>query len=164
MIDRITAWLKALEDGILVTLLLSMLLLAVIQIGLRNFFDSGIIWGDALLRVLVLWVGLIGAMVASRKGDHISIDLISRFTGPSVKKVIDTITSLATAAVAGLLAYHSYRFVVLEYEDGLIAFAGVPNWVCEIILPVAFTIIALRYVGLSILAATAAPSPDEEST
>ena len=154
-------WLRALEDAILVTLLTAMLLLAITQIGLRNFYDSGIIWGDALLRVLVLWVGLIGAMVASRKGDHINIDLITRCVRPRLKAVISFISSLATTFIAALLAYHSYRFVLLEYEDGLIAFAGVPNWACEIILPVAFSIIAVRYLSLSYLALTQ-PSSESE--
>lgn len=152
MIRRITAWLRVLEDSILVSLLMAMLLLAVVQIGLRNLLDSGIIWGDALLRVLVLWVGLVGAMVASRRGDHINIDLFSRFAGASLQKIIAGVTSLATAFIACLLAYQSYRFILMEYEDGLIAFAGIPNWVCEIILPVAFAVIALRYLLLSILA------------
>jgi len=108
--------LRALEDAILVTLLTAMLLLAITQIGLRNFYDSGIIWGDALLRVLVLWVGLTGAMVASRKGDHINIDLITRFVRPRLKAIISFISSLATTFIAAVLAYHSYRFVLLEYQ------------------------------------------------
>lgn len=156
-------WLRALEDTILVTLLMSMLLLAITQIGLRNFYDSGIIWGDALLRVLVLWVGLIGAMVASRQGDHINIDLITRFVQPRLNAVISFISSLATTIIAALLAYHSYRFVLLEYEDGLIAFAGVPNWACEVILPIAFSIIALRYLGLSYIALTQPFTKSESS-
>lgn len=151
---RIIRWLRAIEDTILVTLLMSMLLLAITQIGLRNFYDSGIIWGDALLRVLVLWVGLIGAMVASRKGDHINIDLITRFVNVRLKTVIGFISSFATSIITGLLAYYSYRFVMLEYDDGLVAFAGVPNWTCEIILPISFGVIALRYLALSYLALT----------
>ena len=39
-------------------ILTAMIVLAATQIVLRNLFDSGIIWGDAALRVAVLWVGL----------------------------------------------------------------------------------------------------------
>lgn len=160
-IARLIRFLESLEDAILITLLMSMLALALVQIGLRNLFDSGIIWGDSLLRVLVLWVGLFGAMVASRKGDHINIDLITRFVGPNTKRAISALTSFATAAICTLLAYHSYRFVQIEYQDALIAFAGVPNWVCELVMPLAFSVIALRYLALGLLALSNEPLADK---
>jgi len=76
---QVQAFLYRVENGILVVLLLSMLAMAVFQIVLRNLFESGIVWGDILVRILVLWVGLAGAMVASRKGNHINIDILSRY-------------------------------------------------------------------------------------
>ncbi len=76
---RAGAFLHRLEDGMLVGLLLLLIGMAVAQIFLRNFLGSGILWGDALLRVAVLWIGLLGAMAASRRGAHIGIDVVSRF-------------------------------------------------------------------------------------
>ena len=60
-IDRI----HRVEDALLVILLSLMILLAATQILLRNFFDLGFVWADPLLRALVLWLGLIGATVAT---------------------------------------------------------------------------------------------------
>ena len=68
------------EDALLVLLLSAMIVLAATQIMLRNFFDSGFVWIDPLLRVLVLWLGLIGATVATRNNRHIRIDLLSGFS------------------------------------------------------------------------------------
>jgi TRAP-type C4-dicarboxylate transport system permease small subunit len=59
-----------------------MISLAFAQIVLRNGFDGGIVWADSLLRIMVLWIALIGAVVASRDQRHINIDLISRFLPP----------------------------------------------------------------------------------
>ncbi len=64
-----------LEDALLVALLGVLLLLASTQILLRNLFDAGLTWADPLLRVLVLWLGLLGAMIASRSGKHITLDV-----------------------------------------------------------------------------------------
>jgi TRAP-type C4-dicarboxylate transport system permease small subunit len=145
-------WLEVFEDSVLVLLFLTMLGLAIAQILLRNGFDSGIIWGDALIRVLVLWVGLIGAMVASRKASHINIDLVTRFIDHDKRWRVSALTSLATIIICGLLAYHSFQFVLLEHEDGLIAFANIPAWVCESIMPLAFCVISVRYTALLYLA------------
>ena len=47
-----------------------MILLAFLQIVLRNVFSSGISWGDPLVRYLVLWVGFIGASLATKESKH----------------------------------------------------------------------------------------------
>jgi len=123
-----------------------MILLSTSQIVLRNFFDSGIIWIDPLLRVLVLWTGLIGATVASRENKHIRIDLISRFFGKKLHLAIQVFIGLFTSIICAIIAWHGSRWLLMDYQDGLISFANLPSWVLEIIIPVAFGLIAIRYL------------------
>ena len=133
------------EDALLVGLLLGMILLAVGQIVLRNLFGAGFIWGDPLVRILVLWIGLAGAMVASRSDNHISIDIVSRYLSPGMKRWTGVFTHAFTCLVCGTMAWHSQVFVLMEMADGLPAFAWVPAWVCESIIPLSFSVICLRY-------------------
>ena len=140
-----------LEDGILVGLLLLMIVMAVTQIFLRNLFEGGIIWSDVLVRTLVLWVGLVGAMVASRQGNHINIDILERYLPSRVKPIVKFIVELFTALICSGVAYFSLRFVQMEYIEGGMSFAKVPAWVCEAIIPFAFVVIALRYFILAFL-------------
>lgn len=116
------------------------------QIILRNFFEIGIVWIDPLLRVLVLWTGLIGATVASRDNKHIRIDLLSRLFTKRVHMAVQSIVAIITSVVCALIAWHGARWVYLDYLDQLTAFAGLPSWVLEAIIPVAFGLIALRYL------------------
>ena len=51
-----------------------------------------------------------------------------------------------TAVVAGTVAWHSWRFVADEWEFGSIAFSGVPAWAFEVVIPVAVTLISVRYL------------------
>ncbi len=136
---------QKIEDGILVSLLMTMIGLAVLQIFLRNVMDSGIVWGDSLVRVLVLWIGLLGAMVASRNDNHISIDILSRHLPKGVKRFTTLGTHIFTTLVTALMAWFSLKFVRLEMADHYTAFANVPAWTCEIIIPLAFLIMSLRY-------------------
>ena len=76
---RLMAIINRIEDAFLVGLLAFMIGLAFTQIVLRNGFSGGIIWADGLIRILVLWIGLVGAMVASRNGNHINIDIITKY-------------------------------------------------------------------------------------
>ena len=77
-------------------LMLLMICMAVLQIFMRNLFDSGILWGDSLVKVLVLWIGLMGAMIASRNSHHISIDILSKFLPEQIKKITNFIISVFT--------------------------------------------------------------------
>lgn len=146
MTERLLAGVRFVESGLLVLILSSMILLAAYQVVARNFFDTGIFWGDALVRVLVLWVTFIGATIASRNDEHIRIDLLTRFIGDRSSIWLTRFRSLFTAVIAGVFAWYSLDFVRLDYEDGIIAFAKVPAWVCEIVMPVGAALISFRYL------------------
>jgi len=148
---QIQVFLYRVENGILVVLLLSMLSMAVLQILTRNLFGTGIVWGDILVRILVRWVGLAGAMVASRRGNHINIDILSRYLPERAGSIVKSAVEFFTAAVCSVAAFYTLRFVKIEFEEGGMAFAQIPIWVCEAIIPIAFIVIALRYFMLSII-------------
>lgn len=143
--------LLATETFLLLFFLLGAILLASTQILLRNFFDSGIFWADSALRILVLWIGMTGAMFASRNKKHIRIDILSHYLPEKLRDNIWRVTELITAIVCGITAYYSIQFIQFEYEDGLIAFANVPVWLCETIIPVAFITMALRYFFYAVM-------------
>ena len=134
------------EDGLLVFLLSTMIILAGSQIILRNIFSTGFTESDSVLKILVLWVGMLGAVVATRERRHISIDILSRYLSDMKRAYVEIVIDIFVTTVCGLLAFHSTRMMLVDYAEKTIAFSGVPTWLLESILPVAFTIIALRYL------------------
>ena len=134
-----------LEDLLIAVLLTATMGLALFQIILRNVMGTGIVWGDILIRILVLWIGMAGAMAATREHKHISIDLLTRFLSPGLRRAAKSLTTLFAAAVCLAAAYFSLQFVLSEYAAGDLVFGRIPYWVCESVLPLAFTVIALRY-------------------
>jgi len=151
VLHRIYNSLLATETFLLLFFLFLAILLASTQILLRNFFDTGIYWADSALRVLVLWIGMIGAMFASRNKKHIRIDILSHYLPEKLRNNVWRVTEFLTAIVCAIVAFYSIEFIRDEYADGLIAFAMVPVWLCETIIPVAFTVMSLRYFIYSIL-------------
>jgi TRAP-type C4-dicarboxylate transport system permease small subunit len=122
-----------------------MLMLAILQIVLRNFFDTGVYWAEPFLRLLVLWVALLGAMVATRERNHINIDAVSRYLPGWIQKVANTVVTGVSSVVCCIVAWFGVELVMIEFEDKSIAFASVPTWVTEVIIPVAFAVMALRF-------------------
>lgn len=137
---------RAIENLLLAVLFLALLALATSQIVLRNFFSAGLPWADGLVRVLVLWLALIGAIAASRDHKHISIEILQRSMPARVGRLAAGAASLFTAVVAGLFAWQSGRFVADSRTFGDVIVDGWPAWIMQLILPIGFGLIAYRYV------------------
>ncbi len=134
-----------LEQILIATLLTMMILLAFSQIVLRNFFATGITWGDSLVRYLVVWVGFVGAAIATKEGKHITIDVLSRWITGAGSSAIQIISHLSSAAICGLLTWAGIKFIWFEAQMGGTAFFKLPVWVPELIIPVTFGLMTLRY-------------------
>jgi TRAP-type C4-dicarboxylate transport system permease small subunit len=146
LLNRTGRILQLVENGLMALLLTAMILLAVGQILLRNLFDSGLLWADPTLRLLVLWLTLLGAIAATRDDRHIRIDLLSRFFNNRAKAWLEVLTDLFSAAVCGLIAWHSARFVLLEWQEQSQLFGLLPAWLGELIIPFGFGIMSLRFL------------------
>ncbi len=141
---------RRIEEALLVLLLTSMIGLAAAQVVLRNFFDSGLYWGDSAVRVVVLWVAMLGAMIASRLDEHIRIDIVGRFLPIEAKRHVSRMVSLFTCSVLLIFTWYSFEFVRYEYQDQTPAFGDVPAWMCEAIMPFGALVMAVRYALLTI--------------
>jgi TRAP-type C4-dicarboxylate transport system permease small subunit len=106
----------------------------------------GLSWTDEMLRILVMWLALAGALAASRGDRHIGIDLLSRFLPSNWIRYMTALTSSFAAAICSILAYQSWVFVTAsrEFEDTLLG--GLPAWPFQIILPIAFALMTVRYL------------------
>ncbi|MCX5806656.1 MAG: TRAP transporter small permease [Proteobacteria bacterium] len=133
------------EQILLVILLSALILVAFSQIILRNIFSTGIAWGDALVRVLVLWTGFVGATIAVLEGKHICIDVVTRWLSSKGKKIVAIIIDASSFLICCFLTYAALKFIHNEFQMKSVAFLGIPSWASEIILPLTFGLMAFRY-------------------
>jgi C4-dicarboxylate transporter DctQ subunit len=141
---------RAVENVALIVLLLSLIGLACAQILLRNVFSMGFPWVDELVRIILLWLAMVGAVAATRDHRQIAIDLLSRFLADHWLRWIDLLTSLFAATVTGALCFYSARFVQQSYEFEDLLLGDWPAWVFQIILPVAFGLMFYRYAVMTV--------------
>ena len=148
---RLLRGLHRLEDGLIVAVLLFMVLFAVAQIVLRNFFGYSVVWVEPLLQNAVLWIGLLGAMIASRNDEHIRIDVASTLLPKKYHPFLTSFVDLVTAFICLGVAWYSVGFVIEEFRYAGPAFAQVPSWLLQAIIPLGFSVMALRYSTLFVL-------------
>lgn len=146
ILQKIDKGLYHTENILIFALIATMVILSFLQVILRNFFNTGLLWADIFLRHLVLWVGFIGASLATRADRHINIDLLSRLVSKRYLIPIKITTQLFAIVIGIILARASYLFVLSEKEAGAIVFGNVPAWYIQIILPIGFSLIVIRFL------------------
>jgi len=142
-INRLISWL---EDSLLIGLVVGLLLVAVAQIVLRNVAGEGLLWAEPAMRIAVLWIAMIGGMVACREGGHININLFDLYVQGRVRRVLASLAHLGACVTCAALAWASWVFVGYERMDGMTTFLNLPAWWFESILPVGFAVMALRFL------------------
>ncbi len=139
------------ENVALVVLFSTMMLLAVGQIVLREFFDTGIIWIEELVKLIVLWLAMVGSIAATRDDRHIRIDALAHILSDRAKAVVRIVVDLFAAGVCGVLAWYTYQYLKLEMEWGMSVLVDTPAWVAHIIVPIAFALVCYRFFILVLL-------------
>ncbi len=146
LIGNILSWT---EEAFLCLLLFAMILLACVQIFLRVFYSSGILWADPLLRYMVIWVGLFGASVATKQSKHISIDVLSHLLPEKFLPWLQALINFFSASVCMAITYAAVIFVRDEAFYGGRGILDIPSWCLNLAYPIAFGIIAGRFLILS---------------
>ncbi|MGH7730590.1 MAG: TRAP transporter large permease subunit [Candidatus Eiseniibacteriota bacterium] len=123
-----------------------MAVLPLLEIAWRAVFKSGIPGSGPYVQHLTLWVGFLGAAIAAREGQLLSLATGTFIPEGRGRRVAAIVSAAVAAAVAALLCRASLGMVLIEREGGSMIAAGVPVWVGQVVLPVAFALIAVRIV------------------
>jgi TRAP-type C4-dicarboxylate transport system permease small subunit len=139
------------EGYVLITLLFVMVVMAFLQVVLRNLFSSGILWADIFLRHLLLWLGFLGAAIATSENRHINIDALRRFFSKRMRAAVEVLTDLFAAVICFLLARSAWTFVQGEIADRRVLFGDIPSWYAQVIIPIGFGLLVVHFTIRALL-------------
>lgn len=143
LIDR---GVSALVTVLLVCSFTVMLALAASQVVLRQVFHTSLPWGDLAARHLVVWVGFLGASLASRRGRHFHIGFLARLLGPRSRQYLHAAADLIAAAVCAILVRTSWTFVTVGLDPGATLFLGIRQTTAALIVPGGFSLMAVQFI------------------
>jgi C4-dicarboxylate transporter, DctQ subunit len=144
VLQKALHYLHRFETYLLAFLLTALLLLSVLQIVLRVFFDTGFLWGEAVSRQGVLWLALLGALGATRDKKNIAIDALPRFLSAKWQQAMWTISQLAAAGICAALTWYGWGMIKLELEAPGVFVATIPSWWPMCVFVAGFALISLR--------------------
>ena len=122
-----------------------MVAVPLVEAALRPF-RTGIPGAAAIVQHLTLWVAFLGAALAAREGKLLALATGEMLSGGRLRSVVRVASALVGAAASVLLCGASIELVQIDRADGATIGFGIPVWLAQLALPVAFALIALRLV------------------
>jgi TRAP-type C4-dicarboxylate transport system permease small subunit len=136
------------ENIALLVLLGTMIGVAVFQIVNRQLLGGtfSMAWADELVKMIVLWLAMVGSIAACRDNKHIRIDLITHVLSGTIVSWIKVIVDLFAAAVCAMIAWQAWRLILEERSWGDVILGDVPLWLAHAIVPLAFALVSYRFL------------------
>jgi C4-dicarboxylate transporter DctM subunit len=134
-------------ENVLASLALGgVMLLPLSEIVARWVFHTGLPGSGPFAQTLTLWVGMLGAAIAAREGKLLTLATGEFLPKGWISTASHVIAAAAGAAIATILAIGGIALVQSNKAAGDVIAVGVPLWIADLVLPVAFALIAARLV------------------
>ncbi len=141
LILKINDVLSKVEGVFLCIFLMSMIVLAFVQVVARNVFNAGIPWADTVVRLLVIWVGFLGAALATKLDQNLTIEVLTKYMSDRAKHATGVAVKVFAVVVCYFLFMASLKFLANERSTGEQFLDLFPSWYTLIIIPITFVLI-----------------------
>jgi C4-dicarboxylate transporter DctM subunit len=107
-LDRVIEWL---EKATIAVFMLTMTALSFLDYLRREvpFISWEVEGGPNMATLMMVWVGFLGASLATRRGQHLSVDATDRILSPGAAKVAKRFSALVAAGLCWTLMDHSWQ-------------------------------------------------------
>lgn len=142
MVGPLRFILKNFEEVIAGTLLVLMALATLLNVVARYFFNSPVPWADEFSRYAFIWLVFVGAVVCTKQGRHISIDLVVTALPSRVRPFVQILADIATAVLMLIIIY--YGWLLTSSATQPTSTLKVPQYVVYMIVPLSALLILFR--------------------
>jgi tripartite ATP-independent transporter DctM subunit len=110
-IERILGTLVEIPVAILVVAEVFVLLAGITA---RHVFQTPLIWSDELASILFLWLAMLGAVVAFRRGEHMRMNVVAYMFGAETRAFLEIVAIVAGAAFCLLVLPPAFEYAQEE--------------------------------------------------
>ena len=136
-------WLNITGNFLALVIFSSMTVLPVLESVNRFFNLNNIPASQVLVQHLTLWIGFLGAVLATRENKLLALTRESLFHKQDSLEFGQWIAKSITFAVLVGLAWGSWELLKIEIEYPIDIAPNIPRWLAQIIMPIGFALIAL---------------------
>jgi tripartite ATP-independent transporter DctM subunit len=111
-LDRLLALITEVPAAILVAVEIIVLFAGVVS---RYVFHSPLTWSDELASILFLWLAMLGAVIALRRGEHMRLTAIVTRVPTRWRALLETVAALVVIVFVVLVLLPAYQYLVEEW-------------------------------------------------
>jgi len=142
MVDRV--------ERVAIVVLCSLLVLIVaVQVMLRYFFSTGLMWGEEAIRLSFVWLVCLGIARAFRHGTHVSVELVVRRLPQRLRAFASLVNSLLCLTVMCVVIYSGLLMTTRNWDLMHITLP-IPLGVLYLGFPVA-GVLSIRPIAMEVL-------------
>src|SRR2546430_1153221 len=110
-VDHLLGWITEVPAAVLAVAEIVILFAGVVS---RYVFNQPLTWSDELASILFLWLAMLGAVIALRRGEHMRLTAIVGMLSPRSRAFLDVVAVAAALAFLVLLLEPAYEFAADE--------------------------------------------------
>lgn len=131
--------------------ILSLMVLAVLSVGGRNFFGTPLAGYVDWIELLMPAIALLGVAWTQRGGGHVRMDLVVGSLRGRALWLFETVSTVLALAFVALLAWGTWSHFARSFDLTLPGFSadssmdiGLPLWPAKLVVPLALALLTLR--------------------
>lgn len=129
---------------------------------LVKLMPGGFVWAQTLALVLTIWVGFLGASLATKELKHLKVDAAEKLFKGEAKRWVSVFAEVVSALFTGAMAVLSFMYCGFHFENwresggvsGKFESLPLPMFIAFSVLPIAFGVMSLRFAAIAIGHAT----------
>jgi TRAP-type C4-dicarboxylate transport system permease small subunit len=110
--------------------------LGMFQIITRFVLETPAEWTEVLIRFSLIWMVFMGIPMAFRQGAMVSVDVLYRWSGPSMKRVLDSVVAAAALVLVAVIIWWGWDYANRGKVQSMIGLEDVSMFWAYLAMPV----------------------------
>ena len=118
---RANRWIKwpdavigGLVEAVAAVLVFAEIIILLTGVTARFAFHAPLVWSDEVASILFLWLAMLGAVVALRRGEHMRMTALVGSLHPATRAVVEAVATAACLAFLAMIAWPSWEYAADE--------------------------------------------------
>lgn len=143
-IEHVTTWFAMFMACLMLAIASS---LGVFQIITRFVLEMPAEWTEVTIRFSLIWMVFMGIPAAFRQGAMVSVDLMYRYSGPGMKRVLDAVVAIAALALIAVTIWWGWDYANRGKVQSMIGLENVSMFWAYLAMPVGGLFSVLAIIG-----------------
>lgn len=143
-IEHMTTWLAMLGACLMLALASG---LGMFQIITRFVLETPAEWTEVMIRFSLIWMVFLGIPAAFRQGAMVSVDVLYRFSGPGMKRLLDGLVAIAALSLIFVTIWWGWDYANRGKVQSMIGLEDVSMFWAYLAMPVGGLFSVLGIIG-----------------